>query len=135
MIKIALCDDNRYLLGKLEELLYELAERHKLHIDVDCFEDGAKLLEKIKKGERFDIIYMDIQIGGMDGLETAYRIREFDWNFQLAYVTSYESYMKEAFKSAPIAFIMKPIKVKEFEDTFLYMLQKLTKHNANYCFR
>lgn len=49
MIKIALCDDNRYLLGKLEELLYELAERHKLHIDVDCFEDGAKLLEKIKK--------------------------------------------------------------------------------------
>lgn len=31
--------------------------------------------------------------------------------------------MKEAFKSAPIAFIMKPIKVKEFEDTFLYMLQ------------
>ena len=48
MIKIALCDDNRYLLGKLEELLYELAERHKLHIDVDCFEDGAKLLEKIK---------------------------------------------------------------------------------------
>ena len=135
MIKNALCDDNRYLLGKLEELLYELAERHKLHIDVDCFEDGAKLLEKIKKGERFDIIYMDIQIGGMDGLETAYRIREFDWNFQLAYVTSYESYMKEAFKSAPIAFIMKPIKVKEFEDTFLYMLQKLTKHNANYCFR
>ena len=90
MIKIALCDDNRYLLGKLEELLYELAERHKLHIDVDCFEDGAKLLEKIKKGERFDIIYMDIQIGGMDGLETAYRIREFDWNFQLAYVTLYE---------------------------------------------
>ncbi len=37
--------------------------------------------------------------------------------------------MKEAFKSAPIAFIMKPIKVKEFED-ILYMLQKLTKHNA-----
>ncbi len=36
----------------------------------------GKLLEKIKKGERFDIIYMDIQIGGMDGLETAYRIRE-----------------------------------------------------------
>ncbi len=39
MIKIALCDDNRYSGEKLEELL-ELAERHKLHIDVDCFEDG-----------------------------------------------------------------------------------------------
>lgn len=135
MIEIALCDDDRYLLGKLEGLLYELGERHKLHIDVDCFEDGTTLLERVKKGKRFDIIYMDIQIGEMDGLETAYRIREFDWDVLLAYVTSYESYMKEAFKSAPIAFIIKPIKVREFEDTFLYMLKKLTKHNVYYCFR
>lgn len=135
MIEIALCDDDRYLLGRLEELLYELGERYGLHVNIDCFEDGAKLLERVKKGERFDIIYMDIQIGEMDGLETAYRIREFDWNVLLAYVTSYEFYMKEAFKSAPIAFIIKPIKVKEFEDTFLYMLEKLVKHNVYYCFR
>lgn len=103
MVEIALCDDDRYLLGRLEELLYELGERHRIHINIDCFEDGAKLLERVRNGERFDIIYMDIQIGEMDGVETAYRIRELDWNVLLAYVTSYESYMKDVFKSVPIA--------------------------------
>lgn len=135
MIGIALCDDERYLLGELEALLYRLAKKHKIRIDIDCFENGAGLLEKVEKGERFDILYIDIQMDGMNGLETAGRIRELDWNMQLAYVTSYESYMKDAFQSAPIAFIVKPIDEKEFENTFLFILRKLTRHNVRYHFR
>lgn len=135
MIEIALCDDDRYLLGTLEHLLYEFGEKYNVHLDIECFEHGLSLLKTVKNGERFDIIYMDIQMAEMDGLETAYKIRELDWNAQLVYVTAYESYMRKAFQAAPIAFIVKPVSIDEFEDVFLRMLKKLSSRDDYYRFR
>lgn len=135
MIEIALCDDDRYLLGTLERLLYGLGEKYKLHLDIECFEYGLSLLETVRNGERFDIIYMDIQMAEMDGLETACKIRELDWNVQLVYVTAYESYMKKAFQAAPMAFIVKPVSIEEFEEVFLRMLKKLSSRDDYYRFR
>lgn len=135
MIEIALCDDERYVFGGLETLLYKIGKKHNLYLEIDCFDDGNKLLERMRQGESFDIIYLDIRMKQMDGLDTADRIRELDWNVQIVYVTSYDMYMKKAFRVAPIAFITKPIEIDEFEKTFLYILNKITSSEAYYRFK
>lgn len=70
-----------YLLGKsnikreLEEqsvILDELQEKYKLSLNINCFERGDRLVEKVEDGIQFDIIFLDIQITGLEGMFLRY---------------------------------------------------------------
>lgn len=135
VIEIAVCDDERYLLRYLEECLYELGKSAGIQVDVECYEDGEDLVKAVEKGKRYDIIYLDVRMRYMDGLEAAYKIREIDRTVQMVYVTCYDRCMKETFRVAPIGFITKPIEKNEFEETFYYALKLVEEQDAYYRFR
>ena len=135
VIEIAVCDDECYLLRNLEECLYELAKNAGIEIEVECYEDGEELVKEVEKGKRFDIIYLDVRMRNMDGLEAANKIRKIDRTVQMVYVTYYDRCMKETFRAAPIGFITKPIERKEFEETFYYALKLVEEQDAYYRFR
>ena len=137
MISVAICDDDRFLLGTLEDWLYRLSEESGILLDVDCYENGDILIKAIQKGNRFDLIYLDIRMQQMDGITTAYKIREIDWTVQMVYVTSYEKYMKDTFRVSPVDFLVKPIDYKEFESTFYYVMKKIQGQDCYYrfCFK
>ena len=92
MLDIAVCDDDEGFVRYLSNLLYKLGEDHGIAMEVESFRDGRLLVERIRQGRRFDLIYLDIQMKEMGGLETAKKIRELDWTVQLVYITSYEKY-------------------------------------------
>ena len=135
VIEIAVCDDERYLLRELETCLYELGKSAGILVDVECYEDGKDLVKVVNEGKRYDIIYLDVRMRHMDGLEAAYKIREIDRTVQMVYVTSHDRCMKETFRVAPIGFITKPIEKKEFEETFYYALRLVEEQDAYYRFR
>lgn len=135
MIEIAVCDDERYLQSELEKYLYEYGKSAGVQVEVDCFDDGEDLVQVINEGKRFDIIYLDVRMKRMDGLEAAYKIREIDRTVQIVYVTSYDSCMKETFRVAPVGFLTKPVVKKEFEELFYYVLRLVEEQDAYYRFR
>ena len=73
MYRIAICDDDREYIGELERMIRESnGGRREI-----CFEEyvsGLDLLKKISGG--VDILFLDIQMGGLDGNETAQLLRE-----------------------------------------------------------
>lgn len=89
MIEIAVCDDEFYLLKRLEEYLLELGKNAGIQVEVECYEDGSDLVQAVIEGRRFDIIYLDVRMKYMNGLEAAYKIREIDRTVQMVYVTSH----------------------------------------------
>ena len=69
MIRIAICDDEPYMMEQLSELLFEYQkERQSFSYDVHCFESGTSLLNS---KDCFDLIFLDIQMDGPDGMEIA----------------------------------------------------------------
>jgi len=135
VIEIAICDDELYLLRELEECLLELGKDAGIQVEVECYEDGGDLVNAVTGGKRYDIIYLDVRMKYMDGLEAAYKIREIDRMVQMVYVTSHDGYMKETFRAAPIGFLTKPIKKKEFEETFYHVLRIVQEQDSYYRFR
>lgn len=135
MLEIGICDDDRLLLGAIEDRLYALGIENEVKLEIDVYTDGKEILEAVYGGRRFDIIYMDIKMKHMDGLTAAKKIREVDRTVQIVYMTSFDSYMKEAFQAAPIGFIVKPIKDKEFVETFNHILKLIGKEDLYYRFR
>ncbi len=131
MLTIAICDDEDLMLEKIETLIAGLENKIPYKVSLEMFGDGGEILDSVKAGKRYDIIFMDIEMEHMNGIEAAAKIREFDKTVQLIYVTSYDSYMRESFKTIPVGFISKPISEELFEET-LFQALKFVGHQDEY---
>lgn len=109
MIKVAICDDDVATTGKIESMLYGIVKGKFIQIDIEVFWKGKHLEKAVKNNACFDIIFLDIEMEGEDGITVAKRIRETDKNVLIVYVTSYESYMQESFSVRPFRFLVKPV--------------------------
>ena len=134
MLDIAVCDDDDCFLKYLSNLLYGLGDDCGISMEVESFYDVRLLLERIKQGKRYDLIYLDIQMKEMDGIRAAKEIRELDRTVQLVYITSYETYLKQVFAEAPIGFLVKPLKEDEMEKLFIHIIKVIGDQGAFYCF-
>ena len=91
MLNIAICDDDIQITGKIERLLQDIAKRNFVDTEIEVFWNGKSLADAIAAGERYDVIYLDIEMDKEDGISAARRIRTYDKNVRIIYVTSHES--------------------------------------------
>ena len=107
MLRIAVCDDDEAALHRTMELLRNY---NKKEIQTDAYSSGEALLAA---GKKYDILLLDIDMDGLDGIETARRIREADKEVKLIYVTNYSDYTIFAFAVHAFAYLLKPLKQDE----------------------
>ena len=105
MIKIGICDDIAEEREKQYRIVQDVIHRLCLNAEVQCFQSGEDLLIEIEQKGNFDIILLDIEMGGMNGIETAGVIRERDYRVIFLFISFYDTYCKVIIKaSQPFAF-------------------------------
>ena len=119
MLNIAICDDDIQTTGQIEMMIQKIAKRNFADVDIEVFWNGESLADSVVAGEGYDIIYLDIEMNNEDGISTAKRIRKYDKNVLIIYVTSHENYMKESFSVRPFQFLVKPVSEKQMETCFI----------------
>ncbi len=130
MIHIAICDDEAYIADKISELVTRFFDRKKLKIAVSRFLSGEDLL---KHDKDFDILFLDIQMKGLDGMETARRLRAQNHNGFLIFVTILKEMVFQSFEVQAYDYLVKPIQDKYFEMTMerlLVSMQRADGHNS-----
>lgn len=130
MIKIAICDDDIIITGRLETMLCDIAKKRFIPLDTDVFWNGKHLVEAVENGACYDIIFLDIEMGHEDGITVARRIRETDKNVLIIYVTSYESYMQESFSVRPFRFMVKPVEMVKMVDCFVAAYEEISSADS-----
>ncbi len=106
---IALVDDDPIQTENLHTLLSkELIGVGDVTHRITAFSSGEDFLAAFKKGE-FDLIVLDIYMGGMNGVETAYKIRETDTDVLLVFCTSSNEFASESFEVGARYYLRKPI--------------------------
>lgn len=109
MIKIAICDDDSSIHRVLSTIIKNYFEEIQRAVLVKMFLSGNGLLNaKIS----FDIIFLDIEMPVLNGLETARRLRNWDVNSKIIYVTNYNNHKRAAYKVHAFEYISKPINEK-----------------------
>lgn len=128
MIRIAVCDDEEIVTSDIEERLHRISKKTDVSIDIDVFFDGTALIDYIlSQNIKYDIIYLDIELKSENGVDTARKIRQFDKDVLLIYITNYESFAKEVFEVSAFRFITKPISDEIFERYFTSAVNEITK--------
>ncbi|WP_097004561.1 LytR/AlgR family response regulator transcription factor [Lacrimispora amygdalina] len=135
MINIAICDDDNLFSGQLDTFLHVISKNEWKNIETEIFEDGQELADYVTKGEKYDLIFMDIEMKVEDGLSAAKRIRKIDKNVLIVYVTSHEIYMKQSFDMRPFRFLTKPIDNEILKKCFFEACEEIETNNYYFKFR
>lgn len=111
MFKIAVCDDVAQVCHDIEKILLSYADKAFLDIDVEVFYDGESLQTFIEKEHSFDLIYLDIEMNSLSGLDLSRIIRgRYDDHLtEIVFVSGTTSYDRALFDVQPLHFIPKPI--------------------------
>ena len=108
MLRIAICDDDinarDALRIQLESILMEETEKI-----VYEFVSGQTVVNWLLKhpGE-IDLLFLDVEMPGLNGMETAERIRKFDKNMILVFVTGYTDYVFDGYRVGALDYVIKP---------------------------
>ncbi len=129
-MKICICDDDRFTVRELRSLLEPFSTEADSFMISD-FSDGESLIDCYRNGSKFDIVFMDIELKGVNGIETAQIIKELAPETIVIFVSSHSSYIFEAFRIEALHFLVKPIKSEEFSEVFNRAMKKYTTSNAS----
>lgn len=114
MIYIAICDDDKTMTNQIRTMASDFFGRKNMEITILQFSSGEELL---KYDRRIDILFLDIQMKGMDGLETARKLRADRFKGFLIFITVLREMVFQSFEVQAYDYLVKPIEEKHFEKT------------------
>lgn len=110
-IRIAVCDDEEYYRTEMEKLISVYGNESETELSVEVYEDAAKVLEEVEcAAKSFDLIFFDVEMSGVTGIEAARKIYCLDAKVLFCFVTNHTNYALHAFEVEAIDYIVKPIK-------------------------
>lgn len=131
MIQIAICDDESVMCRLLEEKLISLLKTHQTAYSVTCYTSSSELL---MAPVAYDLIFLDIQMPGFDGMETAKQLRERLPEAAFIFVTVLKDYMPEAFQVEASDYLIKPVEDARLSLTLDRVLKKLKRKREPHLF-
>ncbi len=131
MYNIGICDDGINVCSSLEEMILLYTEKNRLKTDVKVWYTGEELCKYLEQGGHLDILYLDIALFRLSGIEVGDFIRNRldDRGMQIIYISGEPAYAQKLFKSQPMDFLVKPIARKQIWDS-LDLAVKLLERNA-----
>ena len=104
-MRIAICDDNSVDLKAMREVFRRVAPAYTL----DSFSDSRKLLDTIAGGMSYDLLFLDILMPGITGMELAREVGRIAPDMPVVFLTDSKAYAVEAFSVKALHYILKPM--------------------------
>lgn len=112
-MEVAICDDEKIFRQEIKEMLIRYKTEKRICIDIYEFESGEALLSSDLV---FDVVFMDYQMAGMNGLDAARALRTKNSICSIIFVTAFPEFILESFEVQPFRFMIKPIQEDKVYD-------------------
>lgn len=109
---IAICDDNTADRKYISDMVFEWAHGTGNTINVVMFESAENFMFCYADRNDYDILLLDVEMGEMNGVDMAKKLRRQDAAVQIVFITGYSDYIAEGYDVAALHYLMKPVKKK-----------------------
>ena len=131
MLQIGICDDSREARQALRWALERLLEMQAIQSQIFEFSSGEGVLTWAEhhRGE-LDLVFLDIEMDTMNGMETARALREQEERLQLVFVTGYADYVYDGYAVGALGYLLKPAKEGQLDDILSRALAALFRNRS-----
>ena len=126
--KIAICDDSQADRDYVASLVRRWASEGDHSAHIEAFSSAEGFLFHYAEESDFDILLLDIEMGGMDGVTMAKRLRQNNDTVQIIFITGYSDYIAEGYEVAALHYLMKPLDENKLFSVLNRAAEKLQKN-------
>lgn len=113
-LKVAICDDDKVQIDLIHSFINGTNDKKMLNLGIITACSGEELLTLLSK-QKIDILFLDIEMPGMNGIEVGRTIRKTNDEIVIVYLTGYMGYALEAFEIKSFDYLVKPIYEEMFD--------------------
>lgn len=124
MIRVAVCDDEPYMCEIIKEKVSGLMAEAATPLEIFCYTSGYDLLEQCFQ---YDILFLDVQMPGIDGIAIAKRLREMGNTCQIIFITVFKERVFDAFSVEAVDYLCKPIDLYRLKNALNRALKGLER--------
>lgn len=130
-IQVGICDDEEIILESLKEQIAQQFQITGMKYELHVFNNGANLI-RVCENIALDIVFLDIEMPLLNGLEVASRLREMNPFVHIIFVTNREDLVFSSFKYRPFRFIRKQRIIEELPEAVSHITEVIKKENQYY---
>ena len=120
-MRIAVCDDEQRFLTDFKRIMSKLYK--SLDILTDDFSDAEQLLKSFRR-RPYDVVFLDIEMPGMDGLTLAAKLRELSAEVYIVFLTGHVEYAIKGYEVNALRYLTKPADEQKVREVIDYVLKK-----------
>ena len=128
MIRIALVEDEADVRAQLQGYVQRHTRQYGTEFAVTEFADGMELLDDYRPV--YDILFLDVEMKHLDGMETARRVRELDKDVIIVFITNMAQYAIRGYEVDALDFVLKPVSYYQFSTKLERALQRIQRRRG-----
>lgn len=129
-MRICLVDDDSIQLEYLKRIIDKWSDKNDVQTELSFYHSSEEMLFEHNESYPYDMIVLDIQMGDMNGIELAKRIRKTDKNVILAFISGMSNYVFDGYEVQATRYILKPVKDKKVFELLDYVHIHTTKRSS-----
>ena len=126
--KIAVCDDSDADRQYITDMATRWAQKAGHTVQITGFSSAEQFLFAYVEKSDYDILLLDIEMGEMDGVTMARKLRRDNETIQIIFITGFSEYISEGYDVAALHYLMKPVKEEKLDDVLDRAADKLAKN-------
>ena len=126
--RIAICDDLATDRNYLSSMCETWSRHNRYHIQISKFTSAENFLFYYAEKKDFDILLLDIEMGAMDGVTMARKLRQDNQTVQIIFITGYADYISDGYEVDALHYLMKPIQEEKLFAVLDRAVTKLIKN-------
>lgn len=126
-MKIAICDDEREQIDNLKEKLTVFSEARHKYFEISVFSSAEAFLFAYRECKDYDLLFLDIEMGAMNGIELAREVRKGNDAVQIVFITGYPDFIGEGYDVDALHYLLKPVRTEKLFEVCERALDALEK--------
>lgn len=128
MIRVGVVEDNAGYRREILDHLSRYSEEHGLEFAISEYPDGKDLVDAYRP--EYDVLLLDVEMPGLDGLEAARRVREVDPDVVIIFVTNMAQYAIKGYEVDALSYLVKPVPYYAFAQELERSIARLQRRQG-----